>query len=253
MRLDLGFDPRHVLTAQLQLPQTDYPDERVVPFYRELTERLRQLPGVLDAGAVRILPLARTIGNYSITIDGRPTRPDENPNGDFQWVTPGYFRVMRPTLLRGRLLTDADREDAPLVVVINDTMAERYWPGQEAIGRRFHMGGGTSRPPLTIVGIVRGTRHNAYIEAARAEMYLPHAQLPRSVGGAARGMTLVVRTAGDPLLMRDPVAAIVRAMDRNLPLADIRTMEQVTAAALSTPRFSAMLLWASAPSWPSGP
>jgi putative ABC transport system permease protein len=157
-------------------------------------------------------------------------------------VTPGYFDAMGMTLLRGRFLSEADHEDAPLVVVINDTMAARYWPGEDALGKRFHMGGGMSMPPMAIVGILRGTRHNAVVEATRAEMYLPHAQLPRSTGGPARAMALVVKTAGDPLRMAEPVRGVVQAMDRNLPLADVRTMEQVTAAAVSTPRFAALLL-----------
>jgi predicted permease len=246
-RVDLGFDPRGVLTAQLPLSPADYPSEdRVVMFYREVTARIQQLPGVRQAGAVRVLPLARSIGDYSITIEGRPTRPSENPNADFQWVTPGYFPVMGLTLLHGRVLTDGDREDMPLVVVINDTMAARYWPGEDALGRRFHMGGSTDRPPLTIVGIVRGTRHNAVVESARAEMYLPHAQLPRSVGGAARSMALVVKTEGDPLQHAGPVRDVVRGMDRNLPLAEVHTMEQIAAATLATPRFAALLLGVSA-------
>lgn len=242
-RIDLGFEPRNVLTAQVQLSPADYPtDERVVEFYRQLTERVQQLPGVIRAGAVRVLPLARTIGDYSITIEGKPRAPGENPNGDFQWVTPGYFAAMGVTLLHGRLLTDHDRQDAPLVAIINETMAKRYWPGGDALGRRFHMGGSTQMPPVTIVGIVRGTRHNTIVEPERAEMYLPHAQLPRSVGGAARSMALIVKTAGDPLTMAGPLRDVVRALDSNLPLAEVRTMEDIADAALSTPRFATLVL-----------
>jgi predicted permease len=160
-QIDLGFNPDRVLTAQVQLTTTDYPtDADVIGFYRQVTERLEVVPGVTSVGAVRMLPLIRTIGDWSITIEGRPlASPNENPNADYQSATPGYFRTMGTTLLRGRLLTNADREDAPLVVVINDTMAERYWPGQDAIGKRFQMGGtGSTRPPMTIVGIVRTSR-----------------------------------------------------------------------------------------------
>jgi putative ABC transport system permease protein len=242
-RIDLGFDSRNILTVQLQLPQADYPEaDQVVVFYQQLIRQIEQLPGVRHAGAVRVIPLARTIGDYSITIEGRAKRAGENPNGDFQWVTPGYFSAMGMTLLRGRLPTDFDGEGTPLVVVINDTMAARYWPGQDALGKRFHMGGSTNMPPLSIVGIVRGTRHNAVVEPARSEMYLPHAQLPRSVGGAARAMALVVKTADDPLRIVGSIRAVVHRMDPNLPLADVRTMEQITATALSTPRFAALLL-----------
>jgi predicted permease len=244
-RVELGFEPEGVLTAQLQLPVPDYPDaERVTRFYRDLIARLEQAPGVLAAGAVRVLPLARTIGDWSITVEGRPlAAPNENPNGDFQAVTPGYFTAMNTRLLRGRLLTAADHEDAPPVVVVNDTMAARYWPGQDAIGKRFQMGGtGTVMPPMEIVGIVRTSRHNAIVEEPRAEMYLPHAQLPRTTGGPARAMAVVIKTEGRPADYAPVIRRIVRDLDRNLPVADVRTMEDVTAAAMATPRFAAMLL-----------
>ncbi len=243
--VDLGFKPAGVLTALVQLPLSDYRDaESVVRFYRQLSERLEALPGVAGAGAARVLPLARHIGDWSITIEGRPTEPNENPNGDFQSVTPGYFRAFGVELVRGRLLTAADREDAAPVVVINETMAARYWPGQDAIGKRFRMGGaGALYPFMTIVGIVRGTRHNAVVESARAEMYLPHAQLAQSAGGPVRAMAIVIKSAtGEPLQLAEPLRATVRAMDRNLPLAEIRTMDEVTATALAAPRFAALLL-----------
>jgi putative ABC transport system permease protein len=245
-RIDLGFNPSRVLTAQLQLSTTDYPDPAsVVNYFRTLTDRLEQLPGVQAAGAIRILPLSRTIGDWSISIEDRPTRPNENPNGDFQWATPGYLDAMGLTLLRGRWLTSADREEAPAVVVINDTMAARYWPDQDAIGRRFQMGGpGSTRPMMTIVGIVRTLRHDTLVEAPRAEMYLPHAQLPTSTGSPARGMAIAMKTEGDPLGFAGALRDTIRAMDRNLPLSEVRTMEQVTATALGTPRFAAVLLGA---------
>ena len=244
-QIDLGFNPDRVLTAQVQLTTTDYPtDADVIRFYRQVTERLEVAPGVTSAGAVRMLPLIRTIGDWSITIEGRPlASPNENPNADYQSATPGYFRTMGTTLLRGRLLTNADREDAPLVVVINDTMAERYWPGQDAIGKRFQMGGtGSTRPPMTIVGIVRTSRHNAVVEEPRAEMYLPHAQLPQSVGGPGRGLAIVIKTEQDPLTAVTPLRELVRSIDPNLPLADVRTMSDITARALAAPRFAAWLL-----------
>ena len=244
-RIDLGFDPEGVLTAQLQLPQTDYADaSRVSDFYRHLTERLDAVPGVTAAGGVRVLPLARTIGDWSITIEGRPlAAPNENPNADYQAVTPGYFAVMRTSLLRGRFLTPMDRENAPLVAVINETMAARYWPNQDAIGKRFQMGGaGTVLPPLTIVGLVRTSRHNAVVEEPRAEMYLAHAQLPQAAGSPGRSMAIVLRTDADPLSVAAPLREAVRAIDANLPLADIQTLQEITRTAIAAPRFAAWLL-----------
>ena len=241
-RIDLGFETSNVLTAQLQVPATDYPRPAdVVRFHREVTDRVAQIPGVHAAGAVRVLPLARSIGDWSIKIEGRPYVPEENPNGDYQAVTPGYFQAMGLKLVRGRLLNADDREDSMPVVVINETMAERYWPGEDAIGRQFIMGT-DDKPWLTIVGIVGNVRHNAVVEDARAEFYVAHAQLPAHIGGAPRGMTLVAKTTGDPLAITGQVRDAVRALDRNLPISDLRTMEDVAASALAQPRFVTFLL-----------
>jgi len=240
--IDLGFNPENVLTAQLQVPATDYPQPAdVVGFHRRATDRVAQIPGVRAVGSVRVLPLARSIGDWSIKIEGRPYVPEENPNGDFQAVTPGYFQVMGLKLIRGRFLTDADREDAMPAVVINDTMAARYWPGEDAIGRQFIMGT-DDKPWLTIVGIVGAVRHNAVVEEPRAEMYLAHAQLPAHIRSAPRGMTLVVKTDGNPLAIAGQVREAIRSIDRNLPISDIKTMDEVAAAALSQPRFVTFLL-----------
>ena len=128
-------------------------------------------------------------------------------------------------------------------MLVNDTMAERYWPGQDAIGKRFQMGGQGSRlPMMTIVGIVRTSRHNAVVEVPRAEMYLPHAQIPRTAGGPGRSMGLVIKTAGSPLTMVTTLRETVRQMDRNLPIADVQTMDDIAATAMAGPRFAALLL-----------
>jgi len=195
------------------------------------------------AGAVRVLPLARTIGDWSIVIEGRPSSREENPNTDFQSATPGYFAAMGIQLIRGRLFTHADHETAPMVVVINDTMAQRYWPGEDPLGKRFHLS--TAEVPwLTIVGIVRTVRHNAVIESPRAEAYLPHAQLARELGSATRAMTLAIRTDVDPTSMATAIKSAVHAVGRHLPLAEMQTMEHVTSVALAPPRLSATLLGA---------
>ncbi|MBY0494782.1 MAG: ABC transporter permease [Cyanobacteria bacterium] len=156
-------------------------------------------------------------------------------------MTPGYFEAMGLKLVRGRFLTDADREETMPAVVINDTMAERYWPGEDAIGRKC-MTGTDDKPWLTIVGIVGTVRHNAVVEEPRNEMYLAHAQLPAHIGSTPRGMTLVVKTDGNPIALAGQVREAVRSIDGNLPVSDIRTMDAVTASALSQPRFITFLL-----------
>ncbi len=240
--IDPGFDSRGVLTARLTLPSADYPEvEEVVAFYRRLVARAAQLPGVRSAGATRILPLARTIGDWSITIEGRPARPRENPNADWQVVTPGYFETLGIELSTGRPLMSDDHERSQPVAVVNETMARRYWPGQDALGKRFHLGT-LDQPWITIVGIAPVVRHNAVVEEPRAEMYLPHSQFALQAGGTPRGMTLVLETAGPPLASIPSLRELVATMDPNLPLSEVRTLEEVTASALAEPRFSTLLL-----------
>jgi predicted permease len=241
-RVDLGFTPANVLTAQVQVPAGDYPQPAdVVRFHRQATERIARIPGVRAVGSARVLPLARTIGDWSIRIEGRPYVPEENPNGDYQAVTPGYFQAMSLKLVRGRFLTESDREGTQPVAVINETMAARYWPNEDAIGRQFMMGT-DDKPWLTIVGIVGDVHHNAVVEDGRAEMYVAHAQLPEHIGSAPRGMTLVVKTEGHPLAIAGQVREAIRAIDRNLPVSNVHTMDEVTAAALAQPRFVTFLL-----------
>ena len=242
IRIDPGFETSRVLTAEIQLPPTAYrTPEQAVAFYRQLVSRVSALPGVERAGAVRIVPFTRAIGDWSITIEGRPEDLRLNPNGDWQIATPGYFEALGVRPLAGRLITDADREDAMPVVIINDTMASRYWPGEDAIGKRFRLGS-AQRPWLTIAGIIPTVRHNEIVEEPRAEMYVPHAQWHLATTNAARSMALVLKTASEPLALAGGVKSAVRALDPNLPVSAIQTMDTVMAKALSRPRFTASLL-----------
>ena len=241
-RIDPGFRTQNVLTAQLALPQATYTTpQQMVAFYRELTTRLAALPGVEGAGAVRIIPLTRTIGDWSITIEGRPSVRGANPNGDWQIATPGYFEVLGLQMAEGRSIASSDREDAQPIVVINETMAARYWPGESAVGKRFHLGT-SDQPWMDVVGVVRNVRHNAIVEEPRAEMYVPHAQWAAQAGGGARGMAVVMKTSADPMALAASLRATVREIDPNLPISEIESMESVMSRALSEPRFTASLL-----------
>lgn len=241
-RVPLGFETPGLLTAQIQLSPAAYPAPAdVVRVFRELDRRLDAIPGVRHAGAVRILPLSRTIGDWSITLESRPYSAEENPNADFQYVTPGYFEAMGIRALHGRLVSEEDSEDSPLVAVVNDTMARKYWPGEVPIGRRFHFGT-LDQPWLTIVGIVPTLRHNAIVEEPRAEMYVPHAQVSRARAGTPRSMALVLKTDGDPRAFIAPMRDAVRDVDPRLPVAEIRTMTDVEGVALARPRLVAWLV-----------
>jgi len=128
------------------------------------------------------------------------------------------------------------------VAVVNETMAARHWPGEDALGKRFHLGT-MDQPWIEIVGVSRDVHHNAVIEHNRAEMYVAHAQWPRATRGSARvGMTLVVKTDGDPLALVPRIREEIRAIDRRVPLTDVRTLENVASAALAEPRFTTLVL-----------
>jgi predicted permease len=191
-----------------------------------------------------VLPLTETIGDWSITLEGRDYTPEENPNGDWQVASADYLETMRIPLLAGRFPTAADGPDAPPVAVINQAMADRYWPGENALGKRFHLGT-LDQPWIEIIGIIPNIRHNAVIEDAREEMVLVHSQFMNATGERSspqRGMTLVVRTSGEPLAMLPAVRAEIRQLDPRLPVADVRRLDDVAAAALAQPRFTALLL-----------
>ena len=239
----LGFDPANVLTMRLSLPQASYEQpQQVVLFYDRAVAAVRSLPGVQVAGAVRALPLASTIGDFGLRIEGYVPPPGTNAKGDWQIATDGYLEAIGERVIRGRSISRDDRSETQLVALINEDMARRYWAGQDPIGRRFKIGGDPSRPFVTVVGIVGDVRHNDLTGVVKEKFYVPHTQWHKSVGNAIRSMNLVVKTAGDPMALAAPVRQEIRKLDPNLPVADIRAMEDVVGATLSTPRFTGMLL-----------
>lgn len=241
-RVDLGFRSDSVLTAQVALPSSSYAGtDEVVGFFDRAVARVRELPGVTAAGATRLLPLTGTIGDWSITVEGKVRDPAENPNGDWQVVTPGYFEAMGAGLMRGRFFTTDDDANAPIVAVITEAMAAKYWPGEDALGRRFHLGS-SERPWITIVGIVRPVRHNEVTESARTEMYVPHAQWPVAGGAVRRAMTFVVRGSRDNASMSSALRGVIREMDPSLPVSEMQTLQAVADNALARPRLSAILV-----------
>jgi putative ABC transport system permease protein len=240
--IDLGFNPDRVLTMRLALPAAQYDTpEKVNLFYRDLVTRVRGLPGVERAGLLRLLPLATPIGDWGMTIEGYTPPPGVSTPGDWQVATAGGPEALGERLITGRWLTDQDTDGAIDVALINETMAQKYWGGQEAIGKRFRMGG-ADRPWITIVGIVGNVRHNGVTSEIKSKFYRAHGQFHRSSGNPARNMTLVVKTAGTPLLMIPAVRREVRALDGNLPIAAIRSMQDVVDTSIATPRLTGWLL-----------
>jgi putative ABC transport system permease protein len=244
-RIDLGFNPSGVLTMRVSLPSTAYSrPEQVVDFYSRLLERVSALPGVVAAGAARSLPLGSTIGDFGLRVDGYVPPPGTQAKGDWQIVTAGYMAAIGEQVLHGRGIERTDLPETQLVGLINEEMARRYWQGRDPVGGRFTIGMRPDRPWVTVVGVVKDVHHNGVTGVVKEKFYIPHTQWARSLGNAnlIRGMTLVVRAEGAPAALTSQVKEAIRQQDPNLPVADVRTMEDVVGGALSTPRFTSVLL-----------
>jgi putative ABC transport system permease protein len=241
-RVDLGFAPEGALTARVALPAAAYPTARRVQFYRDLEARLRAIPGVRAAGAIADLPIADPQNGWSIHLDGRQFATiGEAPYAAPEQVTPGAFRAMGIELVRGRTFTDADREGAPGVVVVNEAMAKQLWPGRDAIGRTLKMFSDDAEW-ATVVGVVRDVRSRGFLDDAPATMYFPHAQAARTAYVAPATMSLVVRTAGDPAAVAGAVRAAVRALDRDAPVMRVLPLADVVNESIAGRRFTTRLL-----------
>ena len=246
-RIDLGFNPEHVLTMRVAIPAARYATPaQVVGFYRQLMERVRAIPGVDHAGVVRVLPLATTIGDYGLDVDGYDPPPGTNAKGDWQIVSDDAFEAMGTRLVRGRWFGATDTSDSAPVVVVNETMARTYWRDGNAVGGRVGLGGAnSSNPYLTVVGIVADERHNGVTGIVKEKFYVPHSQWHIATGGnLIRNVFVVVRTTGEPMSVAGAVRAAVRQMDPSLPVANVRSMADVVATSLATPRLTGFLLGA---------
>jgi putative ABC transport system permease protein len=239
--VDAGFDATNVLTFRTSLPPVRYPDSAsMVRAYVELGRRLRDAPGVRAAGAVTGLPLATTRGDWGVTLEGDTSPSRISRAADWQVVTPGYFEAMGTPLKAGRTFTAADRADTLPVIVVNESMAKRFWPNQSPLGRRLTMGGNNRW--LTVVGVVGDVHHRGLDAAPRTEMYRPHSQFRYgdATAPAVPTLTWVVRTSADPRAAISYARAAVRDVDPNLGLSDVATMEEVVADSTSDRRLS---LW----------
>jgi predicted permease len=231
---------------RVAIPAARYgtPDQ-VIGFYKQLVDRVRTLPGVEHAGVVRILPLATTIGDWGLDVDGFEETPERNAKGDWQIVSDGAFEAMGMRLVRGRWFTQADTRMTVPVAVINETMARTYWADGNAVGGRIALGNNMSNPWVTVVGIVADERHNGVTGIVKEKFYIPHSQWHIATGGnLIRSVFVVVRTTGEPLGVAGAVRAVVRQLDPTLPVANVRSMSEVVATSLATPRLTGFLLGA---------
>jgi predicted permease len=244
LSVNAGFNPDKVLTLQVPLPASTYPDGKAArQFWMALEQRVRSLPGVDDAAAVSGLPPVRPINANDTLIEGfvpRPNGPLQNIDY-YQAVGPDYFHVMGIRLMEGRTFDEHDGVGAPAVVVINKTMADIFWPGESAIGHRVRGSGPpTSNPWSTIVGVVDDVKNGGIDKAAGTELYFP---VPQNSGQfALRSAFLAVKTKRDPMTMVSAIRNEVRLLDASLPIANVHSMDEIMATAQSRPRFLTLLL-----------
>ena len=234
----LGFDPKNVLTMSLSLPEAKYPEgPQRAEFFRRLLQRVEALPGVDSAAVTNYLPLSGHWGTAGFSIEGHPPRgPGDFLVADVRTVSPGYFRTMAIPILEGRAFRPADDETAPPIVVITRTMARRFWPNDNPVGRRLDLGEAGSPDVREIVGVVGDVRHFGVDAAPPAEMYFSHPQAP------GNSMTLVVRTGPDPLSLVSAVRSAVRAVDADQPVYDVQTLGQLAEQSVALRRFAMLLL-----------
>ena len=238
----MGFNPDRLLTVRLQLSGTKYrEDASATNFYKQLLERVEAMPGVESASAILTLFLSKTPNSTSFTIEGRaPFAPNEAVEVPVDIVTPGFFKSAGIPLVGGREFTSQDGSDTPNVVIINETMAKRFWQGEDPIGRRFMYGtpGGDGEPPwMTIVGVVGDVRRTGFDAEVRPETFLPHGQAP------ARGMMLMVRSTSDPESLTGAVREAVRSIDSDLPVFSVKPMDALLGDMMAQRRLN-MLLFA---------
>jgi putative ABC transport system permease protein len=210
-----------------------------VTFYRELMERISSLPGVQAAGAVSVLPLGGDFDTVGTEVEGQVYGPGEQPSPERYLVTPDYFKVMQIGLVGGRTFSDADNETSHLVMLVSKTAAERWWPGQNAIGKRMRLPGFThemGKQWRAVVGVVEDVKQ-AKLDAPRTmQIYVPHSQ------SRTGPMVLAVRTDQDALHYASSVRQQVSALDRDLAVSNIASMEEVLSDSVAAHRFSTVLL-----------
>ncbi len=233
-----GFQTSHLLAVDVGLPEVKYKDGREqAAFFDDLLDRLTHLPGVESVGAVSALPFSGANGWYSVSVDGRPApAPGEPASAAYREISAGYFRTLKLPLIAGREFSDQDRESSPGVVVVNQAFARAFFPKEEALGRRIQVSEGPGPNPCEIVGIIRDVKNFGLAEKVVPEMYYPYRQ--RSSGY----FSVLVRAKGDPASMANSLRDAVLAIDRDQPVHNIRTMDQLVVNSLAGRRFMMTLL-----------
>lgn len=233
--LQNGFSPDHVMTMRVDLPR--YKPEAEVAFDEQLLARVSAHPGVESATVASATPLSNNSAGTIMRIKGQPEDEMDDPGVGLQSVGPEYFKTLRVPLQRGRTFTEQDRAGSKLVAIINESAARKFWPDEDPIGKEIWVGAGWEQNEYgEIVGIVADVKYGKVEEAFAPQVYLPYTQPTEPAS------FVLVRTANDPALIVSAVRREILALDKNVPIFDVRTMEDRSADATSRTRFSALLL-----------
>lgn len=221
--VDLGFHPEHVLTSQITLPDIAYADPRqVASFYNRLLDRVQALPQVISAGASQYIPFGNGYDSAEIFFEGGPApEPGNVPGTAITAATSGYASALGLQTIRGRFISDQDGPDMPLVIVINQTLADRFFPHQDPLGQRIQLGR-DSTALRTVVGIVKNIWLDTdFNRPLSAESYIPFSQSP------SRSMAILLRTSGDPIALAAGLRQAVASLDQNQPISQVVSLSQL--------------------------
>jgi predicted permease len=243
LAVDPGFAAEGALVMDIALPGVRYDTAtKIVGFYDRAVERMRALPGVRAAAATATLPLGGNTTQWSLEVEGRPNSAGELSTPYIVSATTDVFRALGIAIVRGRGFRPEDDERAAPVTVVSEALAREVWPGEVALGKRVHLSGEDEW--LTVVGVARDVRPEALSEPPRPTYYVPTPQFARMVGFANPGMTLVLRTAGDPAALTNAARSAIRELDPALALDNVQTLASVVTGSVARPRFAASVLGA---------
>lgn len=232
-----GYEANSALSFRITLPEKNYATAQArADFYERVLAKLEALPGVQVAAGVQYLPSGWSWRTGTFSIEDMPARPGEQLRAGMQSATPVFFRALRIPLRSGRFLTDQDGPNAAPVAVITEAMARRYWPDRDPLGHRIRFGG--NDPWRTIVGVVGDIRQNTFDDRFRSTVYTPMSQAPPQSAG------FVLRTSLDPMSLATAARGAVQGVDQNLPIYDIRTLEQLNSDNASGVQYSAHMMFA---------
>jgi putative ABC transport system permease protein len=249
-RIDPGFKTDHLLSMRISLPPRLYPDSRataIVDFFKQLEERVRAIPGVELAGYTTNLPLTRFGWMRYFHLEGRPLpkAPAEKPTVDYRQISAHYFDVLGIRMLKGRAFNEGDTRNTQPVVVINESFARQYYPNEEAIGKQLSLEDSSQRlTRWTVVGVAKDIKHEGLSSKAKPELFsLLEQSLAKTDDGPEGRMFFIVRAAGDPTALATAVRREVQALDKEIPVEQVATMDRLLADSLLGQRLIAMLLF----------